>query len=109
MNLYVVYRLDRRDGQAAAIRASTRPAHLEYISGFRERVRLGGPVLDAEGNACGGLMVIEADSLDAVREMVRNDPFELAGLSEHIDIHPFRWQSNRPTDLPPLQAPTNLS
>ena len=91
-----------RDGQAAAIRAATRPAHRAYMDRYAARVRLGGPVLDASGQSCGGLMLIEAESEEAVREIVRNDPFELAGLSARIDIHPFRWQTHRPADLPPL-------
>lgn len=102
MELFVVYRLDRTDGQAAAIRAATRPAHRAYMDRFQDRVRLGGPVLDAQGNGCGGLMVIEAESIEAVRDMVRKDPFEVAGLSDRIDIYPFRWQTRRPVDLPPL-------
>lgn len=102
MNLYMVYRIDRDDGQADAIRAATRPAHRAYMDRFAARVRLGGPVLDSDGQGCGGLMLIEAESEAAVRALVANDPFELAGLSARIDIHPFRWQTNRPADLPPL-------
>jgi uncharacterized protein YciI len=102
MNLYMVYRVDRDDGQAEAIRAATRPAHRAYMDRFAARVRLGGPVLDGAGQGCGGLMLVEAESEQAVRDMVANDPFELAGLSARIDIHPFRWQTNRPADLPPL-------
>lgn len=102
MNLYMVYRVDRADGQAAAIRAAKRPAHRAYMDRYAGRVRLGGPILDAAGQGCGGLMLVEAASEDEVRDMVRNDPFELAGLSARIDIYPFRWQTNRPADLPPL-------
>jgi uncharacterized protein YciI len=102
MNLYMVYRVDRVDGQAEAIRAATRPAHRAYMDRFAARVRLGGPILGADGRGCGGLMLVEAENEQAVRDMVANDPFELAGLSVRIDIHPFRWQTNRPADLPPL-------
>lgn len=102
MNLYLVYRLDRDDGRADAIRAETRPAHRAYMDRFAARVRLGGPILGPAGTGCGGLMLVEAESEQAVREMVANDPFELAGLSARIEIHPFRWQTNRPADLPPL-------
>ena len=102
MNLYVVYRLDRQDGQAAAIRAATRPQHQAYMKQFGPRVRVGGPVLGVDGAACGGLMLIEAECEDDVRAILRDDPFEQAALSERIDIHPFRWQTNRPADLPPL-------
>lgn len=102
MNLYMIYRSDRTDGQAESIRARVRPVHREYMDRFKDRVRLGGPVLDVEGKACGGLMVIEAESLDDVRRMVDADPFEQAGLSARIEILPFRWQTKRPADLPPL-------
>ena len=100
--LFVVWRTDRTDGRAAEIRAATRPAHRAYMQAFAARVRMGGPLLDVTGEGCGGLMLIEADSEAEVREIVRNDPFELAGLSARIEIHPFRWQTNRPADLPPL-------
>ena len=100
--LYVVYRADRADGQAAAIRARTRPLHRDYMAGFASRVRAGGPLLDAQGAAAGGLMIIEADSEAEVRRIVANDPFEQAQLSGRIEISEFRWQTNRPADLPPL-------
>lgn len=102
MNLYMVYRVDRDDGQADAIRAATRPAHRSYMDRFAASVRLGGPILDADGKGRGGLMLIEAETEQAVRDIVANDPFERAGLSARIDIHPFRWQTRRPADLPPL-------
>jgi uncharacterized protein len=102
MTLYMVYRTDRQDGQAAAIRAATRPQHQAYMKPFASRVRLGGPVLDSQGQPCGGLMLIEADSEDEVRAIVRDDPFEQAGLSAVIDIRAFRWQTQRPADMPPL-------
>ncbi len=102
MTLYSVYRIDRSDGRAAEVRAATRPAHREYMSRFADRVRCGGPLLDENGDACGGLMLIEADSEAQVREILANDPFEIAGLSERIEVLAFRWQTNRPSDMPPL-------
>lgn len=102
MNLYMVYRVDRDDGKAAEIRAATRPAHRAYMDQFASRVRMGGPILDANGQGCGGLALIEAESEEEVRAIVANDPFELAGLSARIEIYPFRWQTNRPADMPPL-------
>ncbi len=102
MKLYVVYRWDREDGQSEQIRAATRPLHRTYMDQFSAKVRLGGPVLNEQGQPCGGLMVIEAESLQSVKDMVSNDPFELAGLSKQIEIQEFRWQTRRPDDLPPL-------
>jgi uncharacterized protein len=102
MTLFAVYRLDRTDGRAETIRAETRPAHRAFMEQFASRVRCGGPLLDSDGQARGGLMLIEAESEIEVREILRNDPFEQARLSDRIDIHPFRWQTNRPADMPPL-------
>lgn len=102
MKLYSVHRLDRTDGRAPDLRAQLRPAHRDYMKSFGARVRLGGPLLDENGQGIGGLMVIEAENLEDVRDIVANDPFEKAGLSERIDILELRWQSNRPADLPPL-------
>ena len=103
MTLFAVYRLDRTDGQAAGIRAATRPAHRDYMQRFQGRVRCGGPLLDPAGEGCGGFMLIEAEDEAEVREILRNDPFEQAGLSGRIEIHAFRWQTNRPAEMPPLQ------
>lgn len=102
MSHFIVYRLDREDGKAEAIRAATRPAHREYMSQFGGRVVIGGPILDDEGNACGGMMVIDAEDQAEVERLVAADPFEIAGLSATIHITPFRWQTNRPAHLPPL-------
>lgn len=99
MPLFVVYRLDRCDGLAGEIRAEARPSHREYIGRFKEKVRLGGPLLSPAGEPCGGVMVVEADNHDQVVKIVNEDPFEKAGLSARIEIHPFRWQTNPPDDL----------
>ncbi|WP_322061838.1 YciI family protein [Paraburkholderia sp. J63] len=100
--LFIVYRTDRTDGEAAAIRGATRALHRDYMSGFSARVRAGGPLLDPSGDAFGGAMIIEAESESEVWAIVRNDPFEQAALSERIEVSEFRWQTNRPADLPPL-------
>ncbi|HWL57455.1 MAG TPA: YciI family protein [Paracoccus sp. (in: a-proteobacteria)] len=101
---FIVYRLDRKDGEAGNIRATTRPAHRDYMTQFGPRVLIGGPILDEAGNAQGGMMVIEAESRDEVERIIAADPFEQAGLSTTIHIAPFRWQTNRPAHLPPLAA-----
>ena len=102
MTLYAVYRLDRTDGLATEIRTKTRNDHRAYMAQFSGRVHCGGPLLNKNGEGCGGLMLIEAESHSEVENIVNNDPFEKAGLSERIDILPFRWQTNRPEGFPPL-------
>lgn len=102
MTHFCVFRLDRTDGRADAIREETRAAHRGYMEGFADRVLLGGPLLNEDGTSRGGLMVIEAESEDEVRAILAADPFEIADLSGTIHIAPFRWQTSRPAHLPPL-------
>lgn len=102
MTHFIVYRRDRQDGKAEEIRAKTRPAHREYMNQFSSRVLIGGPILDDSGSAVGGMMVVEAETREEVAQIVAADPFELAGLSATIEISPYRWQTNRPSHLPPL-------
>lgn len=102
MTHYCVFRLDRTDGKAAEIRAATRPDHQAYMKQFGPRVLIGGPLLGADGQSRGGMMVIEAADEAEVRAILASDPFELAGLSAVVEISPFRWQTNRPAHLPPL-------
>jgi uncharacterized protein len=70
------------------------------MSMFGRRVRCGGPLLNTSGQPCGGLMLIEAESEQEVQNILRNDPFEQAALSGRIEVHPFRWQTNPPADMP---------
>jgi uncharacterized protein YciI len=102
MTLFAVYRLDRSDGRAEAIRGEQRSAHRDYMKQFVSRVRCGGPLLDSDGHTRGGLMLIEAESEADVRVILGNDPFEQARLSDKIEVYMFRWQTNRPAGMPPL-------
>ena len=64
-----------------ALRQATRPAHLDFVTG--QHVVIGGPLLDAEGQPCGSLLLFEAPDRAA-------DPYGLAGLFERVTIHGFR-------------------
>jgi uncharacterized protein YciI len=98
--LWAVFRLDRRQG-AQEIRASTRPAHLEYMKSLGDRVKAGGPLLGDDGEtAVGGLMVVEASNRGEVEAILEHDPYEKAGLSEIVEIRAWRWTRGRPENLP---------
>jgi uncharacterized protein len=45
---------------------------------------------------CGSLVVIEAASLEAAREIAAADPFAKAGLFETVAIRPWLWVMNKP-------------
>jgi|SRR6187551_531704 len=65
--------------------------HLDFLERHRSRIQAGGPLFDSDGNAgAGGLWLVEADTHDAVAELVRADPFWSTGLRKHVRI--LRWQ-----------------
>jgi hypothetical protein len=74
---------------ALELRLKTREAHLAYI---RERglPRLGGPLLDANGDMAGSLMIIEAEDLAAAEAFSAGDPYAKARLFERVEIRPWR-------------------
>jgi len=86
--LYVLYCRDKPD--SLSLRTGNRPAHLEYASQAGERLRLAGPMLDADGMPCGSLMIMEAASQEAAELTVRHDPYFTAGLFEQVDVYPFK-------------------
>ena len=92
--LYAVIAFDKADGHA--IRAATRAAHLSYLEGAGERLKLAGPFRDEQEKPIGSLIVIEAASETAARLFAENDPYAQAGLFERVEIKPFaallgRW------------------
>jgi uncharacterized protein YciI len=72
------------------LRLATRPQHVEYLKGCGDAVRLAGPYLDAAGDMCGSLVIIEAADLTAAQAFAAADPYAKAGLFERVEIRPFR-------------------
>jgi uncharacterized protein len=85
--LFVLTALDKPDG--LALRLSVREAHFAFA---REtgRIRLGGPFLDANGEMCGSMMVVEAPDLATVTAWHAEDPYVKAGLFVASDIRPWK-------------------
>ncbi|MDG2908593.1 MAG: YciI family protein [Acidimicrobiales bacterium] len=84
--IFAIHALDRSD--AGSLRAETRPTHLDYVAGFD--VAYGGPLLDAEGDMCGSLVILEAEDLAAAEAFAAGDPYAVAGLFERVEIRGFR-------------------
>jgi uncharacterized protein YciI len=70
-------------------RKATRAAHLEYLSEFGGVV-FAGPLLGADGNPFGSLVVIEAADEAAARLVFENDPYVKADLFEMVSVSGFR-------------------
>jgi uncharacterized protein YciI len=78
---------DKEDGLAT--RKATRAAHLDYWIGLGG-VLFGGPLLGADGNPFGSILVIEAEDEAAARAKFEADPYVEAGLFEMTSISGFR-------------------
>lgn len=66
------------------VRQETRAAHLAYIekTGI---VTMAGPFIE-EGQMCGSLIILDAESLAAAQGWAAGDPYEAAGLFESVTV-----------------------
>ena len=71
------------------IRLDNRSAHLAHIqtSGV---VEMAGPFLDAEGQMCGSLLILDVDSIDEGRAWAEADPYAKAGLFESVSVQEWK-------------------
>lgn len=91
MPLFCLHAHDKKDG-GAAIRAANRPAHLEWASAFADKICMAGPLLSDDGeNMVGSVFIINMESLDAVKTLMADDPYNKADLFERVDIRPTKW------------------
>lgn len=74
---------------ALQLRLDNRPAHVEHLKSSGV-VELAGPFLDAEGQMCGSMIVLEVPDLDAARAWAAADPYAKAGLFESVAIREWK-------------------
>ncbi len=87
--LFVAICNDKPD--SAALRAATRPAHLDYLKGLGAKVRAGGAQLTADQTGVvGSLLILEGDNEADIRAMLAEDPYAKAGLFAAVDVKPWR-------------------
>lgn len=80
------------------LRMSTRPPHLEWLSGLNANgvLKIGGPFLGPDGKPNGSMLIIKADDLESAKALAAEDPYAKAGLFAHVDIRPYSWLINNP-------------
>jgi uncharacterized protein len=78
---------------------SIRPAHRAYLAKLLDGGQLvcSGPFTDGYG----ALIVYEAETREAVDELMRNDPFHAAGVFVNWTIRPWKCVIGNPQLLPP--------
>jgi len=70
---------------ALPVRLENRAAHLAHIEATGV-VEMAGPLLDAEGQMCGSLIVLAVDTLAEAQEWAAADPYAKAGLFASVTI-----------------------
>jgi uncharacterized protein YciI len=75
------------------VRAANLQAHIEWLEKNKELVPVGGSLRHEMAEApIGGLWIAEAETKAQLEELIRTDPFYIAGLRESYDI--LHWSKS---------------
>ena len=95
---YAVWATDQPGTLAARLQArDAHRARLREPGVHPVKVVAGGPTLsESDASMNGSLLVIEAESIDAVRRFVAEDPYQLAGVYASVEVRPWQWGLGQP-------------
>jgi uncharacterized protein YciI len=86
--LYAVIFTDNADHLDARNRLM--PAHLEFLEHNGDHIRAAGPLLETDGRGgAGGLWLVDAESHQAVTDLVHQDPLWSTGLRKAVRV--LQW------------------
>ena len=85
--LVAVICTDKED--ALDLRMANREAHLAYI-GETGVVAQAGPFLDADGQMCGSLVILDVADMNAAQAWATGDPYARAGLFSDVRIEQWK-------------------
>ena len=74
---------------ALQTRKDNRDAHLAYIDATGV-VTQAGPLLDAAGEMCGSLVILDVPDMAAAEDWAANDPYAKAGLFETVELRAWK-------------------
>lgn len=94
MPLFVLYCVDKPN--SLPLRLANREAHLAYVRGKADVVKLGGPMTDDAGDMAGSLLILDVADRAAAEAFTAADPYSLAGLFERVEIRPIRISLGQP-------------
>lgn len=80
------------------LRAQTKARHKAHLDAAAPGLHVlqSGPLLSPDGVEWGSLLVIEAETAEAVEAFVSRDPYVQAGLFASSEIHPWFWRRGNP-------------
>lgn len=86
--LYVIHCFDKKDH--LQVRMDNRPAHVDYLKSFGDKLYAAGPTLDADENMNGSVVVLDLESMADAEAFAANDPYAKAGLFETVSIQQWK-------------------
>ena len=92
--LYALICTDKPDH--LSVRMDNREAHLAWLSGLGDKLKGAGPFVDEKDAPTGSLLVIEAESREAIEALAPEDPYAKAGLFQSVEIRPWKWLLKNP-------------
>lgn len=95
---YMIRTYDKPD--VAELRAAHRPAHLVYLRSYTARILAAGGFLNDDGSVGkGGMIIVNTEDRAEAEQLMANDPFNIAGVFEKIEIQRWRKVFFDGTDL----------
>ena len=74
---------------ALQVRLDTRTDHLAYVK-TTGVVEMAGPFLDAAGQMCGSLIILDVADMTAAQTWADNDPYAKAGLFATVTLSEWK-------------------
>ena len=71
-------------------RKKLRPDHIDYISKFKEKILLVGPILSESEEPKGSLLIIDFNNRNEANKFSKKDPYYLGGLFKRVEIYKFK-------------------
>lgn len=95
MTDFLIYAEDKPD--SLHIRQAERERHIAWLkTPASVKLLTAGPWLDDKGDMRGSLVIVQAQSKEAVEDWLANDPYKLAGLTARVTIKDYLWVIGRP-------------
>jgi len=86
--LYVIHCVDKEG--SLQVRMDNRPAHIEYLKSYGEKLHAAGPTLAADGSMNGSVVILDLEDLAAAEAFAAGDPYKKAGLFESVTMSAWK-------------------
>lgn len=71
-------------------RLAVRPVHLAYLESKKDVIKVGGAMLDANGNPCGSVLIVDVADAAEAKAFADADPFTTEGVFANATVTPYR-------------------